>query len=321
MPKVCIFRPALTPETLPSCAPNPDFLAGFAATAQSALAKVDTAAAKYQALCAKHNVSTSEGKAACNADRTNRCYMSFTGHCMSGYFDAVLRDATCQGSAYRNTTVCYAKYKDECNGTLSKPDKDGCVWSDLWWYGGADAYNASHVANEEMMGGPLIYGACGPKGQIEAAVKADGSYDVAGDSAWSDMNAGDPSNITSWIQQRGNCSYAQTALARNKYRQTCDPFNKIIYSVVKVLNVLDYNDVKGCQAAGCTVSWTDGKVLQAQGYDDIPDSVFVCAAASDYFTRSLYYNYPDDGKIVLAAAFCGDPAVQYDQQRCESVTL
>ncbi len=49
--------------------------------------------------------------------------------------------------------MCQGKFVDECGGPNGTADADGCVWQLLLWYGGIEAYEASHALDEATMVG------------------------------------------------------------------------------------------------------------------------------------------------------------------------
>ncbi|KAG2491336.1 hypothetical protein HYH03_010340 [Edaphochlamys debaryana] len=313
-----------------SCLPNDDFVMKLATLPEyksySPWAKSLIEGGIKGAECAKHTTYES-----CVGDKMNECYGNWPdGSCRSNAGDQIFANGVlCEGSLYKKSQICNNKLSYNCGtGTDgAQPDADGCVKSEIYWYGGKSIYDKTHEEMEKAMGGPYIgpY-VCVLESELAAYLDASGEYNDTSYTEWSNEYAGDGAKGEADIlRARGSCTYAKNSVTRLAYFSACTNLNINVHpsGYVKGLNQSDSAAMLGCMSNGCDMlAWNGTRVRELNGYEagSMPDLYISCAQdnAVMWTTRLDIYK---DNLLYKVQQACNAQYEQRNKAMCEAVKV
>ncbi|KAG2423441.1 hypothetical protein HXX76_015312 [Chlamydomonas incerta] len=196
----------------------------------------------------------------------------------------------CPGSIYTKSELCLAKRRDECGkgADRSQPDSDGCVVSDWGAYLGKSQYEQYGPASNYV--------------------------------------GGDANNVTDFYRARGNCSYAQNAVARLAYSANCAKQNQLYPDVTQQINSLNTSSVQAmnCAATGCATTPYNGTRtaarFAAQNIQGIAP-VYTACEADTAIMWSTRLNPKTDGLLYRQYQLCYSSIRQRNKALCQGAVL
>ncbi|PNW86017.1 hypothetical protein CHLRE_03g205473v5 [Chlamydomonas reinhardtii] len=311
---MCVFREG-SENLQPTCSPSALYTAALFDTVGkegSQSARSTVLGSYYSDKCSSYTPPA--GRAACRADRTNRCYVPLRGSsCRSSYSQEALdASAYCPGTKAARRSYCMTRFVDECTGE--------CTWS----LAAANIAEAQRPALETANGGPILYGACFTTEEVNYYVSANNTLDRAKQAEWTAGIYPDLENPDTWDELAGTCSVAISTKLLNDYSNAClavnvdDPES---FTMRYRLNVSDFAASVKCQQLGCAVSFID---FTKQGI--IPDGTIDLVAASGYQCvpepeerYRLVYREATDYPLLEQLRSCSSPVAQFDRAVCESM--
>ncbi|KAG2423442.1 hypothetical protein HXX76_015313 [Chlamydomonas incerta] len=322
-PEPCFFQPE-TGTYEAACSPSQEYIATIKTKGMSTWAKSIIQGSLAESACEQHNTS-----ATCLADMKNYCgWAGSDGGCGSGLTDKLQINNLCPGSIYAKSQLCLAKRCDECGKRTdrSQPDSDGCVVSDWGAYWGKSQYEEYGPADEKLLGGPYMFGACMMVGELAARLGTDHEFNMTSYSAWNRYAGGDATNITDFYRARGNCSYAQNAVARNAYAATCTKQNQVFPDVTKQVASLNTSSVQAltCAATGCaTMAYNGTRSAARFAANKIQGiaPVYLTCKADTAIMWSTRLNPKTDGLLYRQYQLCYSSIRQRKKALCEGAVL